>query len=106
MSPEAATFFLDTMAVPKDSLAKLQASKKVQHTHTITHHTMRFLRSLTPALWLLAAGAAHAATTWGFDEGTVAVTSKKNPEGFKASYVLGPLSSPVHAQALKERALV
>lgn len=37
---------------------------------------MRFLHSLTPALVLFAAGAAQAASSWGFDSATVSVTGK------------------------------
>ncbi|KAK1480718.1 hypothetical protein CPAR01_01133 [Colletotrichum paranaense] len=37
---------------------------------------MRFLNSLTPALALFAAGAAQAASSWGFDSATVSITGK------------------------------
>lgn len=37
---------------------------------------MRFLNSLTPALALFAAGAAQAASSWGFDSVTVSITGK------------------------------
>ncbi|KAF5492613.1 Dolichyl-diphosphooligosaccharide--protein glycosyltransferase subunit SWP1 [Colletotrichum siamense] len=37
---------------------------------------MRFLHSLTPALALFAAGAAQAASSWGFDSATVSVSGK------------------------------
>jgi oligosaccharyltransferase complex subunit delta (ribophorin II) len=38
---------------------------------------MRFTQSIAPALLLLAAGAAQAASAWGFDEGSVQVVPKK-----------------------------
>ncbi|OLN81711.1 Dolichyl-diphosphooligosaccharide-protein glycosyltransferase subunit SWP1 [Colletotrichum chlorophyti] len=37
---------------------------------------MRFLHSLTPVLALFAAGAAQAASSWGFDSATVSITGK------------------------------
>ncbi|KAK2048161.1 hypothetical protein LZ31DRAFT_459366 [Colletotrichum somersetense] len=37
---------------------------------------MRFLHSLTPALALFAAGAAQAASSWGFDSATVSISGK------------------------------
>ena len=38
---------------------------------------MRIPRSLTPALLLLAAGVAQAASSWGFDEAALTVSGKK-----------------------------
>ncbi|KAI0473791.1 Oligosaccharyltransferase subunit Ribophorin II-domain-containing protein [Xylariaceae sp. FL0804] len=38
---------------------------------------MRFLQNVLPSLLLLAAGAAQAASSWGFDDATVSVISKK-----------------------------
>jgi oligosaccharyltransferase complex subunit delta (ribophorin II) len=43
---------------------------------------MRFLHSLVPSL-LLAAGAAQAASSWGFDEGTITVGAKKSDGAVK-----------------------
>ncbi|KAI1497072.1 Oligosaccharyltransferase subunit Ribophorin II-domain-containing protein [Biscogniauxia marginata] len=58
---------------------------------------MRFLRSLSPALLLLTAGAAQAASSWSFVDATVSVNSKKgagtgSKEKFSAN---APLSQPV-----------
>jgi oligosaccharyltransferase complex subunit delta (ribophorin II) len=44
--------------------------------------TMRFSKSLFSAILLLAAGAAEAASSWSFDDATVAV-SKKAGDGLK-----------------------
>jgi oligosaccharyltransferase complex subunit delta (ribophorin II) len=44
-------------------------------THNIT--TMRFVHSFVPSLLLLAAGAAQAASSWGFEDGSLTVSSKK-----------------------------
>lgn len=37
---------------------------------------MRFLHSLLPALLVLGAGVAQAASSWGFDEAVISVTGK------------------------------
>ncbi|KAH9892999.1 Oligosaccharyltransferase subunit Ribophorin II-domain-containing protein [Xylariomycetidae sp. FL2044] len=48
---------------------------------------MRFVKSfVTPMLLLLAAGAAQAASSWGFDDATVAVGSKKGGAGNKEKF--------------------
>lgn len=47
---------------------------------------MRFTQSIAPALLLLAAGAAQAASAWGFDEGSVQVVLKKSGEAIKEKY--------------------
>ncbi|KAI1844572.1 hypothetical protein JX265_001557 [Neoarthrinium moseri] len=47
---------------------------------------MRFLPSFVPSLLLLAAGAAQAASSWGFDEGTVSVGSKKADGAVKEKF--------------------
>ncbi|KAI0126560.1 Oligosaccharyltransferase subunit Ribophorin II-domain-containing protein [Xylariales sp. AK1849] len=48
---------------------------------------MRFLHSLAPSILLLAAGAAQAASSWGFDEGTLTVSAKKAVgEGVKEKF--------------------
>ena len=44
---------------------------------------MHFSKSLLSAALLLAAGIAEAASSWSFDEGTVAVVSKKGGDGLK-----------------------
>lgn len=44
---------------------------------------MRFSGSLVSTLLLAAAGAVQAASSWGFDEGSISVTSKKGPDGIK-----------------------
>ncbi|KAJ4290728.1 hypothetical protein N0V88_006477 [Collariella sp. IMI 366227] len=41
---------------------------------------MRLTQSIVPALLLLAVGVAQAASTWGFDEGSLAVVAKKSGE--------------------------
>ncbi|KAI1636513.1 Oligosaccharyltransferase subunit Ribophorin II-domain-containing protein [Biscogniauxia mediterranea] len=59
---------------------------------------MRFLHSLTPSLLLLAAGAAQAASSWGFADATVSVNSKKGAAatGSKEKFSEeAPLSQPV-----------
>lgn len=55
---------------------------------------MRLTHSFIPSLLLLAAGAAQAASSWGFDDGSVAVTSKK-AEGvrFKEKYAASTFPS-------------
>ncbi|KAK9769728.1 putative Dolichyl-diphosphooligosaccharide--protein glycosyltransferase subunit 2 [Seiridium cardinale] len=47
---------------------------------------MRFLHSLVPSLLVLAAGAAQAASSWGFDEGTITVGSKKSDGAVKEKF--------------------
>ncbi|KAM0288104.1 hypothetical protein ACHAQH_000172 [Verticillium albo-atrum] len=55
---------------------------------------MRFLQSLTPALALLCAGAAQAASSWGFDDATVSVLRK--PEAVKETLSSkGLLKTPI-----------
>ena len=44
---------------------------------------MRFTQSIAPALLLLAAGVAQAASAWGFDEGSLQVVPKKSGEAIK-----------------------
>ncbi|KAH6657755.1 Oligosaccharyltransferase subunit Ribophorin II-domain-containing protein [Truncatella angustata] len=46
---------------------------------------MRFLHSFVPSL-LLAAGAAQAASSWGFDEGTITVGAKKSEGAVKEKF--------------------
>lgn len=48
---------------------------------------MRFLRSFVPSL-LLAAGAAQAASSWGFDDATLAIGTKKADGSVKEKYVV------------------
>jgi oligosaccharyltransferase complex subunit delta (ribophorin II) len=47
---------------------------------------MRFTQSIAPALLLLAAGAAQAASAWGFDDGSVQIAAKKAGESVKEKY--------------------
>ncbi|KAK6065141.1 hypothetical protein SCUP234_10951 [Seiridium cupressi] len=47
---------------------------------------MRFLHSFVPSLLVLAAGAAQAASSWGFDEGTITVGSKKSDGAVKEKF--------------------
>ncbi|CRK11018.1 hypothetical protein BN1723_009225 [Verticillium longisporum] len=55
---------------------------------------MRFLHSLTPALALLCAGAAQAASSWGFDDATVSILRK--PEAVKETLSSkGLLKTPI-----------
>ncbi|KAI1077355.1 Oligosaccharyltransferase subunit Ribophorin II-domain-containing protein [Whalleya microplaca] len=58
---------------------------------------MRFLRSFAPSLLLLAAGAAQAASSWGFDDATLSVTAKKSTSGSVKEKLSekAPLSKPV-----------
>ncbi|SPQ17818.1 a2c16e4b-3830-445f-bb65-50b7da30fd83 [Thermothielavioides terrestris] len=57
---------------------------------------MRFAQSFTPALLLLAAGVAQAASAWGFDEGSVSVVGRKSGEAVKEKLnARAPLSKPV-----------
>lgn len=44
---------------------------------------MHFSKSLLSAVLLVAAGVAEAASSWSFDEATVAVVSKKAGDGLK-----------------------
>ena len=44
---------------------------------------MRLTQSIAPALLLLAAGAAQAASAWGFDDGSLQVAAKKSGESVK-----------------------
>jgi oligosaccharyltransferase complex subunit delta (ribophorin II) len=54
---------------------------------------MRFLRSLLPSILLLGAGVAEAASSWSFEEATIAVNSKAG-DGFKDKYVSTELKNP------------
>ncbi|KAL2755814.1 hypothetical protein ACRALDRAFT_2042089 [Sodiomyces alcalophilus JCM 7366] len=57
---------------------------------------MRFLHSITPALALLAAGAAHAASSWGFDDATVSLISRTKDVQLKEQFgVAAPLERAV-----------
>ncbi|KAF9875716.1 oligosaccharyltransferase subunit ribophorin ii [Colletotrichum karsti] len=56
---------------------------------------MRFLHSLTPALALFAAGAAQAASSWGFDSATVSVSGKGKDATKEKLSVTAPLKTPV-----------
>ena len=47
---------------------------------------MRFTQSIAPALLLLAAGAAQAASAWGFDDGSLQVVPKKSGEAIREKY--------------------
>jgi oligosaccharyltransferase complex subunit delta (ribophorin II) len=47
---------------------------------------MRFTQSIAPALLLLAAGAAQAASAWGFDDGSVQIAAKKAGESVREKY--------------------
>ena len=69
----------DTFSRRKLSLLQSQprASYDQHPSTTKPQHTMRIPRSLTPALLLLAAGVAHAASSWGFDEAALTVSGKK-----------------------------
>jgi oligosaccharyltransferase complex subunit delta (ribophorin II) len=49
---------------------------------------MRISQSITPALLLFAAGAAQAASAWGFDDGSVSVVAKKAGETAKEKYAI------------------
>ncbi|KAK0618423.1 Oligosaccharyltransferase subunit Ribophorin II-domain-containing protein [Bombardia bombarda] len=66
---------------------------------------MRFLQPFASALLLLAAGTAQAASSWGFDEGSVSVAAKKGSEAVREKInQKTPLSKPVElgsADALK-----
>lgn len=46
---------------------------------------MRFTQSFAPALLVLA-GVAQAASSWGFDDGTLSVVAKKGGAGVKEKY--------------------
>ncbi|KAF3021478.1 hypothetical protein E8E14_010432 [Neopestalotiopsis sp. 37M] len=57
---------------------------------------MRFLNSFVPSLLLLAAGAAQAASSWGFDEGSITVGAKKSDGAIKEKFSeKNPLTTPV-----------
>jgi oligosaccharyltransferase complex subunit delta (ribophorin II) len=49
---------------------------------------------MIPSLLLLAAGAAQAASAWGFDDGTLSIVAKKSGETIKERYatILGARS--------------
>ncbi len=51
---------------------------------------MRLTQSIAPALLLLAAGVAQAASAWGFDDGSLQVTAKKAGESVKEKYAPPP----------------
>ncbi len=44
---------------------------------------MRLTQSITPALLLLAAGVAQAASGWGFDDASVQIAAKKAAESIR-----------------------
>lgn len=48
---------------------------------------MRFTQSIAPAFLLLASGFAHAASSWGFDDGNVQIAAKKSGESTKEKYI-------------------
>ncbi|KAL2130423.1 hypothetical protein VTI74DRAFT_6395 [Chaetomium olivicolor] len=57
---------------------------------------MRLTQSIAPALLILAAGVAQAASSWGFDDGSLAVVAKKSGETIKERLnSKTPLSKPV-----------
>ncbi|KAF2964624.1 hypothetical protein GQX73_g8951 [Xylaria multiplex] len=56
---------------------------------------MRFLQSFVTPLVLLAAGAAQAASSWGFDDATVQVNAKKGAGAKEKFSEAKPLSHPV-----------
>ncbi|TDZ44688.1 Dolichyl-diphosphooligosaccharide--protein glycosyltransferase subunit SWP1 [Colletotrichum trifolii] len=56
---------------------------------------MRFFHSLTPALALFAAGAAQAASSWGFDSATVSVTGKGKDATKEKLSATSPLKTPL-----------
>ncbi|KAJ8130284.1 hypothetical protein O1611_g3344 [Lasiodiplodia mahajangana] len=56
---------------------------------------MRFLHSFVTPLVLLAAGAAQAASSWGFDDATVQVNAKKAAGSKEKFSEAKPLSQPV-----------
>ncbi|KAL0935157.1 oligosaccharyltransferase subunit ribophorin ii [Colletotrichum truncatum] len=56
---------------------------------------MRFLHSLTPALALFAAGAAQAASSWGFDSATVSIAGKGKDAIKEKLSATSPLKKPV-----------
>ncbi|KAK4105638.1 hypothetical protein N658DRAFT_441001 [Parathielavia hyrcaniae] len=57
---------------------------------------MRISQCIAPALLLLAAGAAQAASAWGFDDGSISVVAKKSAETVKEKLnQKAPLSKPV-----------
>ncbi|KAG7293391.1 hypothetical protein NEMBOFW57_003441 [Staphylotrichum longicolle] len=57
---------------------------------------MRLTQSIAPALLLLAAGVAQAASGWGFDDGSVQIAAKKAGEAVKEKISqTSPLSKPV-----------
>ena len=49
---------------------------------------MRLTHSLASALLLFSAGVAQAASTWGFDEGSVSVVAKKAGGTVKEKYAI------------------
>lgn len=51
---------------------------------------MRLTQSIAPALLLLAAGVAQAASGWGFDDGSVQIAAKKAGEAVKEKYATPP----------------
>lgn len=59
---------------------------------------MRFTQSIGPAILLLAAGVAQAASGWGFDDGSIQIAAKKG-ESIKEKYVALPQESlpPINA---------
>lgn len=47
---------------------------------------MRLTQSIAPALLLLAAGVAQAASAWGFDDGSLSIVAKKSGDAVKEKY--------------------
>ncbi|KAI1319479.1 Oligosaccharyltransferase subunit Ribophorin II-domain-containing protein [Xylariaceae sp. FL0255] len=65
---------------------------------------MRFLNSFFTPLLLLSAGAAHAASSWGFDDATVQINAKKEVGSKQKFSESAPLSSPIalgHTESIK-----
>ncbi|KAF6805272.1 oligosaccharyltransferase subunit ribophorin ii [Colletotrichum sojae] len=56
---------------------------------------MRFFHSLTPALALFAAGAAQAASSWGFDSATVSIGKTTKENSHHRLSATSPLKSPI-----------
>ncbi|KAL2143559.1 hypothetical protein VTI28DRAFT_10345 [Corynascus sepedonium] len=57
---------------------------------------MRFTQSIAPALLLLATGVAQAASSWGFDDGSVQIAAKKGGDSIKEKFDReSPLTKPL-----------
>jgi hypothetical protein len=76
------------------SLARRPATALATGKQTPIHHKphaeMRFAQSFTPALLLLAAGVAQAASAWAFDEGSLSVVGRKSGEAVKEKCAATP----------------